>query len=38
MKSAYGTIAQEVIDVIVILNALRTAWRPKHFIDMPLNL
>jgi heavy metal translocating P-type ATPase len=30
-----GAIAQEVIDVIVILNALRTAWRPKHFIDMP---
>lgn len=30
-----GAIAQEVIDVLVILNALRTAWRPKHFIDMP---
>lgn len=30
-----GAIAQEVIDVVVILNALRTAWRPKHFIDMP---
>ncbi|MBS0629375.1 MAG: cadmium-translocating P-type ATPase [Verrucomicrobia bacterium] len=29
-----GAIAQEVIDVVVILNALRTAWRPKHFIDM----
>ncbi len=30
-----GAIAQEFIDVAVILNALRTAWRPKHFIDMP---
>lgn len=30
-----GAIAQEIIDVFAILNALRTAWRPNRFIDMP---
>lgn len=29
-----GAISQEVIDVIVILNALRTIWRPAQLTDM----
>jgi heavy metal translocating P-type ATPase len=30
-----GAISQEIIDVIVILNALRTIWKPARLIDMP---
>ncbi len=30
-----GAISQEVIDVIVILNALRTIKKPKTLTDMP---
>lgn len=30
-----GAICQEVIDVIAILNSLRTIWRPKMLTDMP---
>lgn len=30
-----GAITQEVIDVLVILNALRTIWRPSLLTDMP---
>ena len=30
-----GAISQEVIDVIVILNALRTIWRPSQLTDIP---
>lgn len=29
-----GAISQEVIDVIVIMNSLRTIWKPKIMIDM----
>jgi cation transport ATPase len=28
-----GAIAQEVIDVVVVLNALRAAWPPKALTD-----
>ena len=31
-----GAISQEIIDVLAILNSLRTAWRPTRLIDMPL--
>nr|WP_239414418.1 HAD-IC family P-type ATPase [Estrella lausannensis] len=31
-----GAISQEIIDVLAILNSLRTAWRPPRLIDMPL--
>jgi heavy metal translocating P-type ATPase len=31
-----GAISQEVIDVIVIINALRTIWKPAQLTDMPL--
>ncbi|MFI0434843.1 MAG: heavy metal translocating P-type ATPase [Parachlamydiaceae bacterium] len=30
-----GAISQEIIDVIVIINALRTIWKPAHLSDMP---
>jgi heavy metal translocating P-type ATPase len=30
-----GAISQEVIDVIAILNALRTIWKPAQLTDMP---
>lgn len=30
-----GAIAQEVIDVVVILNALRTIWKPSQLTDIP---
>ena len=30
-----GAITQEIIDVIVILNALRAAWPPKELTDYP---
>lgn len=33
-----GAISQEVIDVLAILNSLRTIWRPKSLTDMPKNL
>jgi heavy metal translocating P-type ATPase len=29
-----GAVAQEVIDVFAILNAIRTAWKPKTLTDM----
>ena len=29
-----GAIAQEVIDVFAILNAIRTAWKPKSLTDI----
>ena len=29
-----GAITQEVIDVIVILNSLRTIWKPKILSDI----
>ena len=29
-----GAITQEVIDVLAILNALRTAWKPKKLTDL----
>lgn len=31
-----GAISQEVIDVVVIINALRTIWKPARLTDMPL--
>lgn len=31
-----GAISQEVIDVLAILNSLRTIWRPKNLSDIPL--
>lgn len=31
-----GAISQEIIDVLAILNSLRTAWRPNPLIDMLL--
>jgi heavy metal translocating P-type ATPase len=31
-----GAISQEVIDVVVIINALRTIWKPIQLTDMPL--
>jgi heavy metal translocating P-type ATPase len=31
-----GAISQEVIDVIVIINALRTIWKPAQLTDMPI--
>lgn len=31
-----GAISQEVIDVLVILNSLRTIWKPSQLTDMPL--
>lgn len=30
-----GAISQEIIDVLVILNALRTIWQPKQMSDIP---
>ena len=30
-----GAICQEVIDVLAILNSLRTIWRPKNLTDSP---
>lgn len=30
-----GAISQEVIDVLVIMNALRTIWRPAQLTDIP---
>jgi heavy metal translocating P-type ATPase len=30
-----GAISQEVIDVVVIINALRTIWKPARLTDMP---
>lgn len=33
-----GAISQEVIDIIVILNALRTIWKPVQLTDMPMNI
>lgn len=30
-----GAISQEVIDVVAILNALRTIWRPTQLTDIP---
>ena len=30
-----GAISQEVIDVLAILNSLRTAWSPTRLTDMP---
>lgn len=32
-----GAISQEVIDVIAILNSLRTIWKPTIMSDMPLD-
>ena len=32
-----GAITQEVIDVLAILNSLRTIWKPKLLSDMPAN-
>lgn len=32
-----GAISQEVIDVIAIMNSLRTIWKPAIMSDMPLN-
>jgi cation transport ATPase len=29
-----GAISQEVIDVVVILNALRTIWKPAQLTDI----
>jgi cation transport ATPase len=29
-----GAISQEVIDVIVIMNSLRTIWKPNIMTDM----
>lgn len=31
-----GAISQEMIDVVVIINALRTIWKPAQLTDMPL--
>lgn len=31
-----GAISQEVIDVLAILNSLRTAWSPTKLTDMPM--
>lgn len=31
-----GAISQEVIDVIAIMNSLRTIWKPSKMSDMPL--
>ncbi|WP_428418413.1 heavy metal translocating P-type ATPase [Parachlamydia sp.] len=31
-----GAISQEVIDVLAILNSLRTIWKPKMMTDMPI--
>lgn len=31
-----GAISQEVIDVIAIINSLRTIWKPAIMSDMPL--
>jgi len=28
-----GAIAQEVVDIVVVLNALRVAWPPKALTD-----
>ncbi len=33
-----GAILQEVIDVIAVMNALRTIWKPKTLSDIPLGL
>lgn len=30
-----GAISQEIIDVVVIINALRTIWRPAQLTDIP---
>jgi hypothetical protein len=31
-----GAISQEIIDVITIMNSLRTIWKPNVMTDMPL--
>lgn len=31
-----GAISQEIIDIIAIINALRTIWKPAQLTDMPL--
>lgn len=31
-----GAISQEVIDIVAILNSLRTIWKPSKISDMPL--
>lgn len=31
-----GAISQEVIDIIAIMNSLRTIWKPRTMSDMPL--
>lgn len=33
-----GAISQEVIDVMAIINSLRTIWKPSKMSDMPMNL
>lgn len=33
-----GAISQEIIDVIVIINALRTIWRPAQLTDIPVTI
>lgn len=36
LSPVQGAIAQEVIDMLAIVNALRLAWHPKISTDMPL--
>lgn len=31
-----GAISQEIIDVVVIMNSLRTIWKPKIMTDLPI--
>lgn len=35
LSPVQGALAQEAIDLLAILNALRMAWRPKITIDLP---
>lgn len=35
LSPVQGAITQEVIDVLAILNSLRTVWRPASLTDMP---
>jgi heavy metal translocating P-type ATPase len=35
LSPVQGALAQEAIDLLAILNALRLAWRPKITIDLP---
>lgn len=35
LMPVFGAITQEVIDVLVILNSLRTIWKPRVLSDMP---